>query len=234
MSERTASDVLVECLRAEGVDRVFGIPGEETLDLVKSLQRSDIEFVQVRHEQAAALMAAMAGRLTGRPGVCLATLGPGATNLVTGIADAHLDHAPLVVLTSQAGTERMHKESHQYVDLVALMRPITKWNARIANPVAVPEAVARAFRVAAADKPGPTHLELPEDVMAASAGGRPLRRATTAAPLAPDDSIAAAAAIVAGARRPDSRSPPACRRHPRHRRRRSRAPPRSSPPRVGR
>ena len=192
----------MECLRAEGVDRVFGIPGEETLDLVQSLQRSDIEFVQVRHEQAAALMAGMEGRLTGRPGVCLSTLGPGATNLVTGVADAHLEHAPLVVLTSQAGTGRMHKRSHQYVDLVALMRPVTKWNTRVSTPQVVAEAVAMAFRVASAEKPGPTHLELPEDVMAAPAGGRPLRRSSPALAEAPPAGVEAAAGIVAAAERP--------------------------------
>ena len=202
MIERTASDLLVECLREEGVDRVFGIPGEETLDLVESLQRSDIEFVQVRHEQAAALMAGMAGRLTGRPGVCLSTLGPGATNLVTGVADAHLDHAPLVVLTGQAGTERMHKQSHQYVDLLALMKPITKWSARVANPGILPEAVATAFRAAATERPGPTHLELPEDVMGAPADGRPLRRSSAAPPLAADAAVEAAAAVVGAAERP--------------------------------
>jgi acetolactate synthase-1/2/3 large subunit len=199
LSEGTASDVLVECLRTEGVDRVFGIPGEETLDLVRSLQRSDIEFVQVRHEQAAALMAGMVGRLTGRPGVCLSTLGPGATNLVTGVADAHLDHAPLVVLTSQAGTERMHKQSHQYVDLLALMKPITKWNARVANPEVLPEALAQAFRIAAAEKPGPTHLELPEDVMAAPRAGRPLRPSPSPPPEASDATIAAAADAIGSA-----------------------------------
>ena len=192
----------MECLLAEGVDRVFGIPGEETLDLVASLQRSDIEFVQVRHEQAAALMAGMVGRLTGRPGVCLSTLGPGATNLVTGVADAHLDHAPVVVLTSQAGTERMHKESHQYVDLVALMQPVTKWSTRVSNPGVIPEAVGKAFKVASAEKPGPTHLELPEDVMGAPASGRPLRSAIAAPSRAAGETIAAAAAVIAGAKRP--------------------------------
>ena len=202
LSERTASDLLVECLRAEGVDVVFGIPGEETLDLVESLQRSDIDFVQVRHEQAAALMAGMVGRLTGRPGVCLSTLGPGATNLVTGVADAHLEHAPLVVLTSQTGTERMHKQSHQYVDLVGLMRPITKWNTRVSSPGVLPEAVAEAFRVAAGEKPGPTHLELPEDVMGAPATGQPLRSSSPPPAQAPAAAIAAAAEVVAAAERP--------------------------------
>ena len=134
MSERRASDVFVECLEAEGVKYVFGIPGEETLDLNESLANSSVSFVPVRHEQGGAYMADMYGRLTGRAGVCLGTLGPGATNLVTAVADAFLDRAPLVALTGQADLERMHKESHQYIDLVELMRPITKWNARVTQP----------------------------------------------------------------------------------------------------
>ena len=117
MSERKASDVFVECLEAEGVKYVFGIPGEETLDLNESLADSSIEFVPVRHEQGGAYMADVYGRLTGRAGVCLGTLGPGATNLVTAVADAFLDRAPLVALTGQSDLERMHKESHQYIDL---------------------------------------------------------------------------------------------------------------------
>ncbi len=200
MSERSASDLLVECLRAEGVDRVFGIPGEETLDLNASLQNSGIEFVPVRHEQAAALMAGMVGRLTGRPGVCLSTLGPGATNLLTGVADAHLDHAPMVVLTGQAGTERMHKESHQHLDLLALLKPVTKWNARVTQPAMLPEAVAKAFKVATAEKPGPTHLELPEDVMAAATGAKPLAGAPApAATWAPPSALSAAASVIRSA-----------------------------------
>ena len=127
---RRASDVFVECLEAEGVKYVFGIPGEETLDLNQSLASSSVSFVPVRHEQGGAYMADMYGRLTGRAGVCLGTLGPGAMNLVTAIGDAFLDRAPLVALTGQADLERMHKESHQFIDLVELFRPITKWNAR--------------------------------------------------------------------------------------------------------
>ena len=119
MSERKASDVFVECLEAEGVKYVFGIPGEETLDLNESLADSTIQFVPVRHEQGGAYMADAYGRLTGRAGVCLGTLGPGATNLVTAVADAFLDRAPLVALTGQSDLERMHKESHQYIDLLA-------------------------------------------------------------------------------------------------------------------
>jgi acetolactate synthase I/II/III large subunit len=176
VSARRASDVFVECLEAEGVRYVFGIPGEETLDLNESLADSSISFVPVRHEQGGAYMADMYGRLTGRAGVCLGTLGPGATNLVTAVADAFLDRAPLVALTGQTNLDRMHKESHQYVDLIDVMRPITKWNARVASPEIVPEVVRKAFKVAESEKPGATHLELPEDVMAMELDAAPLPR----------------------------------------------------------
>lgn len=176
MTGLRASDVFVRCLEAEGVRHVFGIPGEETLDLNHSLARSSIEFVAVRHEQAGAFMAGMYGRLTGRAGVCLGTLGPGALNLVTGVADAFLDRVPLVALTGQRPLDWMHKESHQYVDLIDVMRPITKWNARVAQPEIIPEVVRKAFRVAETEKPGATHLELPEDVMAQPLHALPLPR----------------------------------------------------------
>ncbi|MQA84323.1 MAG: acetolactate synthase large subunit [Streptosporangiales bacterium] len=162
-----AADVLVQCLEAEGVRYVFGVPGEETLDLNDALDRSNITFVPVRHEQGGAYIADVMGRLTGRAGVALGTLGPGATNLVTAVADAYLDRAPLVVLTGQADLERMHKESHQYIDVLSLMRPVTKWNARVSDAAIVTETVRKAFTVAEQEKPGATHLELPEDVMAA-------------------------------------------------------------------
>jgi acetolactate synthase-1/2/3 large subunit len=173
---RRASDVFVECLEAEGVKHVFGIPGEETLDLNESLADSSVAFVPVRHEQGGAFMADMVGRLTGRAGVCLGTLGPGATNLVTAVADAFLDRAPLVALTGQADLERQHKESHQYVNLVEVMRPITKWNARVSSAEIIPEVVRKAFKVAESEKPGATHLELPEDVMAREVDATPLPR----------------------------------------------------------
>jgi acetolactate synthase-1/2/3 large subunit len=174
---RRASDVFVECLEAEGVKYVFGIPGEETLDLNESLAKSSVAFVPVRHEQGGAYMADMYGRLTGRAGVCLGTLGPGALNLVTAVADAYLDRAPLVALTGQADLERMHKESHQYIDLVDLLRPITKWNARVNSPDVIPEVVRKAFKVAESEKPGATHLELPEDVLGMDVEGlQPLPR----------------------------------------------------------
>ncbi len=176
MSDRRASDVFVECLEAEGVKYVFGIPGEETLDLNESLAASSVSFVPVRHEQGGAYMADMYGRLTGRAGVCLGTLGPGATNLITAVADAFLDRAPLVALTGQADLERMHKESHQYLDLVEMLRPITKWNARVNSPEIVPEVVRKAFKLAETEKPGATHLELPEDVMAQPLEAQPLPR----------------------------------------------------------
>jgi len=176
VTHRRASDIFVECLEAEGVEYVFGIPGEETLDLNQSLEASSIQFVPVRHEQGGAYMADAYGRLTGRAGVCLGTLGPGATNLVTAVADAFLDRAPLVALTGQAGHERMHKESHQYLDIVRLMRPITKWNTNIHTPEIIPEVVRKAFKLAESEKPGATHIELPEDVMAASLNARPLTR----------------------------------------------------------
>ena len=176
MSARRASDVFVECLEAEGVKYVFGIPGEETLDLNESLADSSVSFIPVRHEQGGAYMADMYGRLTGRAGVCLGTLGPGALNLVTAVADAFLDRAPLVALTGQADMERMHKESHQYIDLPAVMKPITKWNARVSNAEIIPEVVRKAFKLAESDKPGATHLELPEDVMAADLDAEPLPR----------------------------------------------------------
>jgi acetolactate synthase I/II/III large subunit len=166
--------VFVACLEAEGVEYVFGIPGEETLDLNRSLAESSIRFVPVRHEQGGAYMADAYGRLTRSAGVCLGTLGPGACNLVTAVADAYLDHAPLVALTGQGELGRMHKESHQYIDLISMMRPITKWNARVNAPAMVPEAVRKAFKVAQSQKPGPTHLELPEDVMEAPLDAEPL------------------------------------------------------------
>ncbi len=203
MSPRKASDVFVECLEAEGVEHVFGIPGEETLDLNESLSRSSIEFVPVRHEQGGAYMADTYGRLTGRAGVCLGTLGPGALNLVTAVADAYLDSAPLVALTGQGDLERMHKESHQYIDLLSVMRPITKWNARLNNPRIIPEVVRKAFKVAQAQKPGATHIELPEDVMEQSSDARPLPvRTDIRRPEPSDEELAKAAEIICGAESP--------------------------------
>ena len=202
MGKRKASDVFVECLEAEGVGRVFGIPGEETLDLNESLSRSSIEFVPVRHEQGGAYMADVHGRLTGNAGVCLGTLGPGALNLVTAVADAYLDRAPLVALTGQGDLERMHKESHQYIDLLRVMRPITKWNARLSDAAIIPEVVRKAFKVAEGEKPGATHIELPEDVMAAEIDAEPLPRRRLVQPEPAARELLKAADIVRGAINP--------------------------------
>jgi acetolactate synthase-1/2/3 large subunit len=165
-----ASDLLVKCLENEGVQYIFGIPGEETLDLMESLRNSAIRFILARHEQAAAFMADAYGRFTGNPGVCISTLGPGATNLLTGVADAFLDKSPLVAITGQADLKRIHKESHQYVDIVEMYRSVTKWNGRIESPDVIPEMVRKAFKVAATEKPGSVHLEIPENVAAMEVG----------------------------------------------------------------
>jgi acetolactate synthase-1/2/3 large subunit len=202
MTARRASDVFVRCLENEGVRRVFGIPGEETLDLNHSLHESSIDFIPVRHEQGGAYMADMAGRLTGHAGVCLGTLGPGALNLVTAVADAYLDRAPLVALTGQRPLEWMHKESHQFVDLIEVLRPITKWNTRVATPEVIPEVVRKAFKVAEGDKPGATHLELPEDVMAQPLEADPLPRRRAAHPEPPARELMRAVELICGAAGP--------------------------------
>jgi acetolactate synthase I/II/III large subunit len=202
MTARRASDVFVECLEAEGVKHVFGIPGEETLDLNESLADSSVEFVPVRHEQGGAYIADVYGRLTGRAGVCLGTLGPGATNLVTAVADAYLDRAPLVALTGQADLERMHKESHQYIDIVEVMRPITKWNARLNDAAIIPEVVRKAFKVAESEKPGSTHIELPEDVMASEIEAEPLPRRKPVQPEPAARELLRAADLIRGALNP--------------------------------
>lgn len=159
------AQLFVRCLAAEGVRYVFGVPGEENEDLLFALHESAaITFVPTRHEQGAAFIADVWGRLTGEAGVCLSTLGPGATNLVTGVADANLDKAPLVAITGQGSTTRLHHESHQYIDVMDMFRPITKWNASVSEPHIVTETVRKAFKIATAEKPGATHLELPEDI----------------------------------------------------------------------
>jgi acetolactate synthase-1/2/3 large subunit len=158
------SDLIVKCLENEGVKYIFGVPGEENEDLLFSLENSPIKFIPTRLELGASFMADVYGRVTGKAGVCLATLGPGATNLITGTADAHLDKAPLVAITGQASSDTMHKESHQNIDVVSMFRPITKWNTSIQNPNVVTEVVRKAFKLAEMEKPGATHFELPEDV----------------------------------------------------------------------
>jgi len=169
-----ASDLVVQCLENEGVRYVFGLPGEEVLDILDSFLDSRITFIPTRHEQGAAFMADAYGRLTGRAGVCLSTLGPGATNLATGVADANLDRAPLVAITGQAGRDRVHKESHQRVDIVEHFRPLTKWNTRLETASVIPEVIRKAFKLAESEKPGACHIEVPEDVAGEATDGVPL------------------------------------------------------------
>ena len=198
----TGAELLVRCLEREGVRYVFGVPGEETLDVNDALARSSIQFVPVRHEQGAAFMADVWGRLTGRAGVCLATLGPGATNLVTGVADANLDRAPVVAVTGQLPRHLLHKESHQFVDIVDVFRPLTKWNARIETGAVVAEAVRKAFKRAQEEKPGACHLELPEDVAQGPAEGEPLAVDQPRRPSPDRPSLTRAAEIINAARAP--------------------------------
>ncbi|MBT3232841.1 MAG: acetolactate synthase large subunit [Calditrichaeota bacterium] len=159
-----ASDLFLRALEEEGVDYIFGVPGEENADLMISLLDSTIKFIICRHEQGAAFMADVYGRLTGKPGVCLGTLGPGATNLTTGVANAHFDRSPLVAITGQGSTMRLHKESHQNMNVVDMFRPITKWATTIRQPENIPEVIHKAFKYASEEKPGACHIELPEDI----------------------------------------------------------------------
>ncbi|MCF7922994.1 MAG: acetolactate synthase large subunit [Candidatus Marinimicrobia bacterium] len=181
----TVAELIIKALEQEEVKFVFGVPGEETEALLFALEKSSILFVPTRHEQGAAFMADMYGRITGKAGVCLSTLGPGATNLMTGIADAFLDKAPLVAITAQADSERVHKESHQLLDIVNMFKSITKWNASINNPETVQEIVRKAFKLAQTEKPGPTHIEVPEDMAHEEVSDAILRPAKVRRP-APD------------------------------------------------
>jgi acetolactate synthase-1/2/3 large subunit len=176
MGEMNTAELLVQCLENEGVEYIFGLPGEENLHILEALKHSTIKFITTRHEQGAAFMADVYGRLTGKAGVCLSTLGPGATNLMTGVADANLDGAPLVAITGQVGTDRMHIESHQYLDLVAMFAPVTKWNKQIVRPGITPEVVRKAFKTAQSEKPGATHIDLPENIAAMPVEGKPLTK----------------------------------------------------------
>ena len=158
------AELLIRCLEAEGVEYVFGLPGEETADLMISMLNSTVKFILTRHEQSAAFMADLYGRLTGKVGVCLATLGPGATNLTTGIASANMDRSRVLAITGQIDSNMLHKESHQNMDVITMFKPITKWNQSIRNGDNIPEIVRRAFKIANEEKAGATHIELPQDV----------------------------------------------------------------------
>src|SRR5918992_6123988 len=174
----TVASLVVRCLENEGVRYIFGIPGEENIHFIDALTESSIRFILVHHEQSASFMAEMYGRITGKAGVCCATLGPGAINLLLGTADAHTDSVPLVAISAQVGLYRQYKETHQFVDLVSMFKPVTKWAAEMKLPSAVPEMVRKAFKVAQTERPGSCYLGIPQDleVMSVSQSLQPLLR----------------------------------------------------------
>jgi acetolactate synthase I/II/III large subunit len=172
-----ASDLFVKCLEEEGVEYIFGLPGEETNDLMMSLLDSKkIRFILVRHEQAAAFMADVYGRITQKVGVCLSTLGPGATNLTTGVANANMDRSPILAITGQTDTHLLHKESHQNMDAVTMFKPITKWTWSIRNANSIPEIIRRAFKISLEEKAGAVHLVLPHDIAKQNSSIEPIKR----------------------------------------------------------
>jgi acetolactate synthase-1/2/3 large subunit len=197
-----AAELFVRCLENEGVEYIFGIPGEENLAVMDALLESSIKFVTVRHEQGAAFMADVYGRLTGRAGVCLSTLGPGATNLITGVADANMDHAPLVAIAGQAGTHRLHKESHQVLDLEELFRPITKYSARLLSPDIISEVVRKAFKLAQTEKSGACFIEFPENIADMEIDDEPLWSRQPVMPAPSQVRIESAAEAISAAKNP--------------------------------
>jgi len=198
-----ASDLLVRCLEREGIEYIFGVPGEENADFMMSLERSEsIRFVLTRHEQGAAFMAEVYGRLTGNPAGCLGTLGPGSTNLITGVADGNMDRAPMLVLTGQGASTRLHKESHQVMDVVAMFEPVTKWATTVLHPDNIPEIVRKAVRLARTEKPGACHIELPENIAKAETHAVPLEPRRYRRPVPGDKIVDLAAAKIRAARSP--------------------------------
>lgn len=197
------AELFVRCLENEGVECIFGVPGEENLDLMNALRTSAITFVTVRHEQGAAFMADVYGRLTGKAGVCLSTLGPGATNMITGVADANMDRAPIVAIAGQGSTARLHKESHQILKLSHLFEGVSKYSAQIQAAETIPEIVRKAFKTAQTEKPGAAFIEFPENIAAATVETQsPLRVNVPPLPDAPMSKCQQLADIIAGAQRP--------------------------------
>ncbi|WP_024852225.1 acetolactate synthase large subunit [Hydrogenovibrio kuenenii] len=197
-----ASQLFVQCLENEGVEYIFGIPGEENMDVMDALVDSKIQFITCRHEQGAAFMADVYGRLTGKAGVCLSTLGPGATNLVTGVADANMDNSPVVAIAGQAATTRMHKESHQVLDLVSMFRPISKYAIQILEPETIPEVMRKAFKLAQAEKPGASFIDFPENISEMEIVESPLPVINSKLTLADSQLILDAAEIIKQAKKP--------------------------------
>ena len=198
-----ASDLFVKCLEEEGIEYIFGVPGEENADFMISLEKSEkIRFVLTRHEQGAAFMAEAYGRLTGNTAGCLGTLGPGATNLITGVADSNMDRAPLLALTGQGSSQRLHKESHQIMDVVKMFEPVTKWATSILHQDNIPEIVRKAVRVARSEKPGAVHIELPEDIAKLQTTTQPLKPLRFRRAVTDDKIIDRAFELLKNARRP--------------------------------
>lgn len=198
-----AAELFVKCLETEGVEYIFGIPGEENIDVMDALLDSSIKFVTTRHEQGAAFMADVYGRLTGRAGVCLSTLGPGATNLVTGVADANMDRAPIVAIAGQGATTRMHKESHQILDLVNLFEPISKYATQLRAPEIIPEVVRKAFKISQAEKPGCAFIDFPENIAGMDVDmQQPLRVQAATHPIAPEGKCSQIAGLISTAKAP--------------------------------
>ncbi len=197
-----AAELFIKCLENEGVEYIFGIPGEENLDVMDALLNSKIQFITCRHEQGAAFMADVYGRLTGRAGVCMATLGPGATNLITGVADANMDHAPVVAIAGQAPTYRLHKESHQVLDLNKIFQPITKYSSQILEAETIPEVVRKAFKLSQAEKSGATFIEFPENIAKLNTDAQPLQFKTPSSPEPALKRINRAIEIISNAKNP--------------------------------
>lgn len=198
-----ASDLFVKSLETEGVEYIFGVPGEENADFMMSLENSkSIRFILTRHEQGAAFMAEIYGRLTGHTAGCLGTLGPGATNLITGVADSNMDRAPMLVLTGQGSTERLHKESHQIMDVVKMFEPVTKWAITVLHENNIPEIVRKAVRLARTEKPGAVHIELPEDIAKLDTDAEPLVPHRFRRPVAGEKIVNQAFEIIKSAKRP--------------------------------
>jgi len=198
-----ASDLFVKCLEEENIEYIFGVPGEENADFMMSLEKSEkIRFVLCRHEQGAAFMAEIHGRLTGEPAGCLGTLGPGATNLITGVADANMDRAPMLVLTGQGSSDRLHKESHQVMDVVHMFEPVTKWAHQIIRAENIPEVVRKAVRLIRTEKPGAVHIELPEDIAEEEVEAVPMIPRRFRRPVPDDKVVDRAFEMIRGARSP--------------------------------
>ena len=198
-----ASDLFIRCLEAEGVEYIFGMPGEETNDLIMSILNSKIKFILVRHEQGAAFMADMYGRITQKVGVCLSTLGPGATNLTTGVANANMDRSPVLAITAQTHTNLLHKESHQNMDVITMFKPITKWRWSIRNADSIPEIVRRAFKISIEEKAGAVHLEFPQDIAKMKSDIKPITKSQEVLRSMPDkDLIKFAAKMILESKMP--------------------------------